>query len=215
MNCYYKNKKFRWFTLVEILIVVVIIGILWSVFAVKLQSWVVKARDVKRKADIRVIFSALQTNKSDKWTFPPAQNEWWTPCAINNIICGVYSRQTTNKNRIDNIRWYIWVVPQDPINENWKVPRAPHKWFWVNSLWTNRGFAYYYGNVFSENWPAGWDDFFWLVARLENSDDRDGCWSRNANPDPLDDYKDIYGVSIPCTGSDPIMNSDLYQIWYK
>ncbi|MEI7478096.1 MAG: prepilin-type N-terminal cleavage/methylation domain-containing protein [bacterium] len=59
----YKQKKT--FTLIEMLIVVVIIGILAAALIPRLQSVQARARDTKRKADLHQIATALAIYKED------------------------------------------------------------------------------------------------------------------------------------------------------
>jgi type II secretion system protein G len=62
-------KTRKAFTLIEMLIVVVIIGILAAALIPRLQSVQGRARDTKRKADISQIGSALAIYKSDIGAF--------------------------------------------------------------------------------------------------------------------------------------------------
>lgn len=58
------------FTLIEMLIVIVIIGILAAALIPRLLSVQGRARDTKRKADLQQIGSALAIYKIDNATFP-------------------------------------------------------------------------------------------------------------------------------------------------
>ncbi|MEI7477616.1 MAG: prepilin-type N-terminal cleavage/methylation domain-containing protein [bacterium] len=57
--------KQKSFTLIEMLIVVVIIGILAAALIPRLQSVQARARDTKRKADLHQIGTALEIYKQD------------------------------------------------------------------------------------------------------------------------------------------------------
>ncbi|MEI7478298.1 MAG: type II secretion system protein [bacterium] len=59
------HKKNKSFTLIEMLIVVVIIGILAAALIPRLQSVQARARDTKRKADLHQIGTALAIYKED------------------------------------------------------------------------------------------------------------------------------------------------------
>ncbi len=75
-NLMWLNKK--WFTLVEMLIVIVIIGILAAALIPRLTGVQGRARDVARKASIQQIWSAFATYNLDKSSYPSAWGTYWT-----------------------------------------------------------------------------------------------------------------------------------------
>lgn len=58
------------FTLVEMLIVVVIIGILWAAILPRFSWYLERTRDLKRQADLRNIAAAVERYKDEKWKYP-------------------------------------------------------------------------------------------------------------------------------------------------
>lgn len=63
-----KNKK--GFTLIEILIVVVIIGVLATALIPKLQNSLARTRNSKRTTDINTIYQAMKLYSTDRGRFP-------------------------------------------------------------------------------------------------------------------------------------------------
>ena len=65
-----KKNTIKAFTLVEMLIVIVIIGILIASLMPRMQSAQWRARDVARKNDLAQIQTAIITSQQDKWVWP-------------------------------------------------------------------------------------------------------------------------------------------------
>jgi len=65
-----KKNTIKAFTLVEMLIVIVIIGILIASLMPRMQSAQWRARDVARKNDLSQIQTAIITSQQDKWVWP-------------------------------------------------------------------------------------------------------------------------------------------------
>ncbi len=64
------HKQFSGFTLIEVMVVVVILGILASIIVPKIMNKPDEARIVKAKQDIRAIQSALEMYKLDNYAYP-------------------------------------------------------------------------------------------------------------------------------------------------
>ena len=141
------------FTLIEMLIVIVIIGILAAALIPRLQSVQWRARDTKRKADFNQIGNALSIYSLDNGRYPwvPAWTTW-----------SVYSNSLAyGASWIIGITWYITSIPWDPLNV------GGHPWDWVSNS------TYSYGYLWKQ-----WKTYalFWT---LETTTDQDRCWYQN------------------------------------
>ena len=88
-----KNKKA--FTLIEMLIVIVIIGILAAALVPRLQSMQGRARDSKRKVDLRTLNNVFSIYLLDNGEYPGSANGTYSACPYSQyVVCGVNSRQT-------------------------------------------------------------------------------------------------------------------------
>jgi len=64
------NRSQRGFTLIEVMVVVVILGILAAIVVPKIMSRPEQAREVKARQDIRSLEAALSTYKLDNYVYP-------------------------------------------------------------------------------------------------------------------------------------------------
>ncbi len=148
-----KNKK--WFTLIEMLIVIVIIGILATAIIPRLNSARSRANDVARKADLNQVANALITYQLDVWSFPVSAGT-----TIDTI-----SEELT--------KWWLTAIPKDPNNNG--------RFSWSNAL-TNpsQPFNWYYVyQTVEKNWiPNGW---FILMTQMESAGQANYliCWAED------------------------------------
>lgn len=88
--------KRKWFTMVEMLIVIVIIGLLAAALIPRIVGMQARARDTTRASDVRTIKTAFITHASDFGTFPSGPT--------NNV-----------SDLSGNLAWYLWGnIPLDP-----------------------------------------------------------------------------------------------------
>lgn len=143
------------FTLIEMLIVIVIIGILAAALVPRLQEVQSRARDAKRKTDAAQIQSAVMIYNTDNSGYPPATNTT-TACA-NDTNCYVYSTEATTWAWINAISGLMTTIPRDPLN-NGTFPWS-----------TDTNYSYAYGNIRLQS------KTFTLITKLENKKDPQRC----------------------------------------
>lgn len=105
-----KNKKSS-FTLIELLVVIAIIGLLSTVVLVSLSGVRARARDTRRKADMRTIQTALEEYYNDNNAYPSTGMGYWGVCVYGG------SKTTTGANAyIPGLTPnYINTLPVDPL----------------------------------------------------------------------------------------------------
>lgn len=145
------SKNNKGFTLIELLVVVAIIGLLSSVVLVSLDSARAKARDAKRKQDIKQIQNALALYyDSNNGKYPDCSP--WVKSTDNNWNNGGCL--------ILALKPFIPSLPLDPKN----IITASGPWY-------NNNYAYAYGV------QIGLQDYD-LVTQLEVKTDKSICQFR-------------------------------------
>ncbi|OGE79367.1 MAG: hypothetical protein A2751_05445 [Candidatus Doudnabacteria bacterium RIFCSPHIGHO2_01_FULL_46_14] len=116
----YRNKQ-KGFTLIELLVVISVIGFLASVILVSLNSARAKARDTKRKADIRQLATALELHfdKYGVYTQPEAMCSDTSYGGLGNCgAAGGTGDWDANSDLRDLITdGFVSNLPKDPIND--------------------------------------------------------------------------------------------------
>ncbi len=143
-----KSNSKKGFTLIELLVVIAIIGLLATLSIVALNSARMRARDVRRKADLKQIYNALQMYYDENGKYPPAGT-----CAYGSS-CFIYS--IAGKDWFSVLSPWMSTQPLDPTNN-------------LASPWADGHYSYTYGNVTADG--QGFD----LLGQLENNSDPDRC----------------------------------------
>ena len=147
------------FTLVEMLIVIVIIGILIASLMPRMQSAQWRARDVARKNDLSQIQTAIITSQQDKWKWPQLDNS--TSTATDGARYGVSVGSDTSTKmgaKLAEALQNAWMtqVPTDPNGSNKIV-----------GLWTDANMeAWKYGYLVAKRNSVS-DGWFVLMAKTE------------------------------------------------
>gem|GEM_PF-2461804 len=114
MNSHDMQKKS--FTLIEMLIVVVIIGILAAALIPRLQSVQARARDTKRKADLHQIATALAIYKEDNGGYLHlwrASNGAQDPLCYSDRRSDCDSGPVIHSSMAAKLTSYMTAVPED------------------------------------------------------------------------------------------------------
>jgi|GEM_PF-1061128 len=158
-----KNKPLG-FTLIEMLVVIGILALISSIAMVAIDGAKVKARDARRKADIKEIQTALEmfynaygrypAHKSSAGCFSGSDNNWAS------------SRCSGDQWLTADPDFYKMMarVPKDPLEKgSWPI--------------TTGGYMYVYRSQNTPGWNGANDkaQYYDLIARMENPKDTDRC----------------------------------------
>ena len=104
-------KQKQAFTLVELIVVITIIAILWTIAFISLQWYSVSSRDSARISDLSTIKSSLELFSLDAWKYPNT-TDWFNVTYSGWFIVWnqwtFWSQTTKNVHRLDKI-------PKDPL----------------------------------------------------------------------------------------------------
>jgi type II secretion system protein G len=70
------------FTLIELLVVVAIVGLLATVATIAISNASKKARDTKRRADLRTMQKALDVYYQENGAYPSTGSNWWSITSV-------------------------------------------------------------------------------------------------------------------------------------
>ncbi len=109
-----KNLHPRGFTLIELLVVVAIISMLASIVLASLSSARAKARDAKRREDMRQLQTALELYYNDNGRYPPScRGDNATYAGVSSSF-GSCTTNGANAYIVGLVPNYIATLPIDP-----------------------------------------------------------------------------------------------------
>ena len=159
-----KKNTIKAFTLVEMLIVIVIIGILIASLMPRMQTAQWRARDVARKNDLSQIQTAIITSQQDRGVWPEEANaKTWMAISWGNI------------EEVLKTAW-MTAVPKDPNGSNV-----------VNWLWSanNDLDDWAYGYMVTKR---NWVDNAWFVLMAKTEVEWWSNWVVCSGADELDEW---------------------------
>lgn len=144
------------FTLIELLVVISIIGLLASVVMASVNSARVKARDAKRKAEMREFTQGFEFYYDSYGRYPPYRAS--SSCGGNRgdwatSMCSNSNWLTTDNNFLS----FLPVIPRDPVN---RIGNDDTPWWFA--------LTYTYG-------VSADGQQYDLLTNLENTGDTDRC----------------------------------------
>ena len=150
------KKLLKWFTLVEILIVIVIIGILIWALVPRMSAAQGRARDVARKNDLNQLQAAIVVSYQDKGWYP-CVNSW---CKGGTVSTDNDAKKADEWLNIQDFKDFLvaaWMnnVPGDPM--------ATNEFYGIEDRKSN-AWDYMYLTIKS-HWITNW--WFALMAKSE------------------------------------------------
>lgn len=144
-----KKRTLNAFTLVEMLIVIVIIGILIAALMPRMSAAQGRARDVARKTALSQIQSAIVTYQWDHWSWPQESSAIaWMAISIDTSSAGIGQ---------DLAGAWMSSIPKDPLGDS--------SFLWIKGSSETIGSWQFGYIVTKKNWTEKW--WFVLMAKTE------------------------------------------------
>jgi prepilin-type N-terminal cleavage/methylation domain-containing protein len=124
-------NKSAWkaFTLVELIVVITILAILWTIGFISLSGYAVIARDTSRISDINILTKAIELHKLEEWGFPSVSN--WTDVVFSGSTIWTqwtfWEASRKDARRVSNI-------PTDPLTGS-EYAYATTQSTWEYQVW--------------------------------------------------------------------------------
>ena len=110
-----QTSKVQWFTLVELIVVITILAILWTIAFISLQWYSAQARDTTRVSDIQNIKKSLELFSLKTWKYPLPDS--WTGVLYWTELETVWTQWTIWNTVSTNLSRNLNEKPTDPLTE--------------------------------------------------------------------------------------------------
>lgn len=108
------------FTLIELIIVMVILGVLATIGITAFMASQVKGRDASRKGDLKAISEALELYYNDYDSYPAAASGtdigYIKACRSGGVTVACNGSDANHQNMTDGLTIYMANVPSDPVS---------------------------------------------------------------------------------------------------
>jgi len=188
-----KKNTIKAFTLVEMLIVIVIIGILIASLMPRMQTAQGRARDVARKNDLSQIQTAIITSQADRGAWPGMKNNKEATQA--DTYANGWIKVSDIKSQLLNA--WMSEVPSDPNGSN------DNFWLWSTaSQWQNWQYIYL---VWTRNWVSN----AWFVLMAKTEVEWSSNWVTCSKTTVADTAKNLAGGKWYIVSTDDLANLKL------
>lgn len=185
------------FTLVEMLIVVLVIGILWAAILPKFSWYLERTRDIKRQADLRNIGLAIEAYKAQHHQMPKRTldlatiqkfEKYWTQVWENWLKTDLLHYGYASALQ-DSLISYLTSIPLDPnkksqvlLFRDFHIHRNNHdNMRWQLANWASKPGEYVYETL-RKNGEKAWAGV--LIAKVETPDMANYVYIKKGYVDP-------------------------------
>jgi len=191
-------KQNKAFTLVELIVVITIIAILWTIAFISLQWYSQSARDSTRVSDIQNIKTSLELFQTEAWKYP--DTTWWTQ--VTYLWAEVWTQWTFWEQTFTNV-WKLNKIPTDPLvnrEYTYSVLNTKNEY----QLWAIYESDNLAGNIDNEilNTTYAWDNkAIWMIT-----------WNYNWILAKVSTWSTLYTLGVPSIINSDLTNTNLIDI---
>lgn len=172
-------KKKIWFTLVEMIVVIVILAVISWIASLSLMKWFWQSRDVKRKSDINILITALENYqyKNDFYPDPDSSiniNYSWSQISVQwkiwDWVGSKIQLKSTMSDPYDKTQYMYSINQYKSAYQIWvMLEMQDSDQIWMRDVW--------YAADFSERYPYGAGLPVWSLVLSGTNQPVDEIWS--------------------------------------